>query len=257
MEQDDFDGVAVDDSEVRKLVLSYLLHHCYVDTAKALIDGMGAAGSSDKSRDEQAMAVDKDDSSNTASDNAAYYASISTNYPQMTTIRERKQLFELVNEGKIMEAIKYCEQHFPDVLRGRNGECKDQREIVFQLYSQHFIECIRKGQTKEALQFAQTELWQFGVDDPNLLPAVQDIVALLAYEDAQNSPMSHYLSSEHRECVAHALNNAILSTYYNAGTVALERVLQQLTVVRENAMQHTDKKNKWILREFLAAGGLV
>jgi hypothetical protein len=40
----------------------------------------------------------------------------------------------------------------------------------------------------------------------------QDVVALIAYQQPNTSPVAHFLSVKHREEVAEALNSAILGT---------------------------------------------
>lgn len=98
--------------------------------------------------------------------------------------------------------------------------------------------------------------------DSKYLDPLQDIVALIAYADASQSPVAHYLSQDRREQVAMNLNNYILSMDHQPSETCLERMVKQATVVREVLCSEGSKDKKstkpvfprWSLSAFLESG---
>jgi hypothetical protein len=82
---------------------------------------------------------------------------------------------------------------------------------------------------------------------------VQDIISILAYPNPFESSLHHLLSQKQREMVWNRVNRAILSSS-GSGTVLLDRLVQQATVVREVLCESKERKvyPKWSLEVFLA-----
>ena len=53
---------------------------------------------------------------------------------------------------------------------------------------------------------------EFGID-PDYTDRLTEVLALIAYQNPQNCPVSHFLSHERRETVADELNRCILGKY--------------------------------------------
>ncbi|KAJ1553992.1 hypothetical protein HK405_006309 [Cladochytrium tenue] len=159
------------------------------------------------------------------------------------TIAARQRLVALVTAGRVREALAECEGEFPGLL---NGDGPDAVDVCFQLKCQQFVECVRTS-AAEALQFAQNELSRFGPLNPKYYQTLEDVVALLAYTDPSSSPVSGYLSQEHRDEVAHSLNSFILKRECLPVESPLERIIRQATVVRDNLndLSIKDKKGVW------------
>lgn len=80
---------------------------------------------------------------------------------------------------------------------------------------------------------------------PHREGALRDVMALLAYEDPADSPLSHLLRGQQREAVADAVNASILAAATQAGgssstahiaapvTSNLERLLQHLAALQD------------------------
>ncbi|KAJ3089802.1 hypothetical protein HK102_005468 [Quaeritorhiza haematococci] len=173
----------------------------------------------------------------------------------LQTLDARRQIFALLTTGKVADAVAYCNATFPNVLSGKTEESMD---LCFQLQCQQFIECARKS-APEALKFAQQELTEFGFRSPKYFDTLKDIVPLIAYtEPEKSSPVAPYLSQQRREEVALALNSYVLSSEGLPADTALERLLRQATVLRDQMYVDAskDKKNKvvhprWQLSTFL------
>ena len=70
---------------------------------------------------------------------------------------------------------------------------------VFQ--QQHLIELIREKNVEAALEFAQIHLAEQGEDNPEILAELEKTLALLAFEDPENSPFRELLHPSQRQKV--------------------------------------------------------
>jgi hypothetical protein len=125
-------------------------------------------------------------------------------------------LRQYVLQGKIQLAIELCQKQYPCIIstdKTLTDTTSESIDLSFKLHCQHFIECIREGNSAEALNYAQQVLGQFGYLDTKYLQELQDVVALIAYTDPTSSPVSGYLSQKHREMIADSINSAILSRF--------------------------------------------
>lgn len=82
---------------------------------------------------------------------------------------------------------------------------------------------------------------------------LEDFMALLAYNEPEKSPMFHLLSLEYRQQVADSLNRAILANSNLPSYSAVERLMQQTTVVRQCLGQESSKEGypPFSLKDFL------
>ena len=148
--------------------------------------------------------------------------------PSFSSIWQRKGIVDLIVSGDIAHALQETATYFGGLLQ-------DSREVMFRLRCQQFVELVRANQTKEALQFAQTELTPFGFDSKHLVQLQvskecffffqvlyvlkhlfkKDTVALLAYNDPFKSPAQHMLQQSARDDLAEAVNAAILCKLTN------------------------------------------
>ena len=66
---------------------------------------------------------------------------------------------------------------------------------------QHLIELIRDKNIEEALDFAQTHLAERGEECPEILTELERTLALLAFEEPENSPFGELLHPSQRHKV--------------------------------------------------------
>ena len=108
-----------------------------------------------------------------------------------------------------MEKIR---QSFPTLL---DGQSEGSAKLLFVCDCQQFVELIRRGSPDQALEFLQSSLSPFFKDPARFDQAIlQDVVALLAYEDPLQSPVRYLLQDQQRSDVADTLNHAILSQHF-------------------------------------------
>lgn len=152
---------------------------------------------------------------------------------QLDNMEKRKRIYNSTVNGDGLTAIDLTEQLAPDLLANN-------KDLHFELLSLQFVELVCSRKSEEALEFARSKLTPFGVVN-KYVPKLQDVVALLAYEEPLKSPMFHLLSLEYRQHVADNLNRAILGCTDVPGYSALERLMQQTTVVRQQLNQEFGK----------------
>eukprot|EP01087_Luapelamoeba_hula_P014132 TRINITY_DN4094_c0_g1_i1.p1 TRINITY_DN4094_c0_g1~~TRINITY_DN4094_c0_g1_i1.p1 ORF type:complete len:234 (-),score=46.67 TRINITY_DN4094_c0_g1_i1:97-798(-) len=184
------DDPALDADNVRSLVLSYLLHHCYVETAQAFM---------------QANSLEQKGAKLTVG------------------LSERKVLLERVRGGDIVEAMATADKVFPGLLTKRT-------DVKFKLLCMQFIEFVRRGDNQNALLFAQQELNTYAQSDPTFMITLQEIFPLIAYEQPEKSPLAEYMSIEYREKVIATFNSAIQEHQGLPSEAPLETFLRHLTV---------------------------
>ncbi|KAK8965067.1 hypothetical protein KSP40_PGU020513 [Platanthera guangdongensis] len=130
-----------------------------------------------------------------------------------------------------LQFLESLNPHSPDSSHSPNSMAFmiSERKPRFKLPS--FIEA---GNLLEAVNYARTELNKFFSVNPlnNLL---EDVVALLAYENPSKSCVAHLLEPQQREFVADAVNAMVLTTNPDVKNnkeceiSSLEKLLKQLT----------------------------
>lgn len=116
---------------------------------------------------------------------------------------ERIKIRDAIQNGRILEAIAMVNNLHPELL-------DNDRYLFFHLQQQHMIELIRERNTEEALKFAQEQLSERGEENQDILVELERTLALLAFEEPEQSPFGDLLHPSHRQKVASELNAAIL-----------------------------------------------
>ncbi|KAL6316446.1 hypothetical protein AAG906_018149 [Vitis piasezkii] len=160
-------------------------------------------------------------------------------------MEKRKRIFHFALEGNALKAIELTEQLANDLL-------EKNKDLHFDLLSLHFVKLVCSRKCTEALEFAQTKLTPFGKVQ-NYVEKLEDFMTLLAYEEPEKSPMFHLLSLEYRQQVADSLNRALLAHANLPSCSAMERLIQQTTVVRQclNQELSKDPPPPFSLKDFL------
>lgn len=188
------------------IVRSYLLHHGYEDT-------LGSFDMATKSTVPPIYIAQE----NGFDDHDIVYA-----------LSQRKILRQLIKKGEIDAAIGKLREWYPHIVQDeRSATC-------FLLHCQKFIELVRVGALEEAVKYGRLELAKF-FELPGYEDLVKDCVALLAYQQPQESSVGYLLDDAQREVVADTVNAMILSMNPNLkdsrGVLHsyLERLLRQLS----------------------------
>ncbi|KAK7283384.1 hypothetical protein RIF29_12858 [Crotalaria pallida] len=163
----------------------------------------------------------------------------------LENMEKRKRILHFALEGNALKAIELTEQLAPDIL-------ENNKDLEFDLLSLHFVELVCSKKCTEALEFAQTKLSPFGKEQI-YMQKLEDFMALLAYPEPEKSPVFHLLSLEYRQQVADSLNRAILAHLKLPSYAAMERLIQQATVVSQCLSQETgkDRPPPFSLKDFI------
>ncbi|CAN8311415.1 unnamed protein product [Cochlearia groenlandica] len=199
MDPRQFEHIVVNDNDVHSIVMSYLLHNCFNETAESLASSTGI----------KQPGVDRDN------------------------MERRKQIIHCVLERKVLKAVELTEQLAQDLL-------EKNKDLHFDLLCLHFVELISTGKCTEALEFAQKSLAPFGKVQ-KYVEKLEDVMALLAYEDPEKSPMFHLLSYDYRQQVADNLNRTILEHANHPRYTPMERLIQQVIVARQYLTEENGK----------------
>ncbi|XP_076450491.1 glucose-induced degradation protein 8-A homolog [Babylonia areolata] len=122
---------------------------------------------------------------------------------ELDALDNRIRLRCLVQNGQIQEAIDEVITLYPELL-------DKHRYLYFRLQQQKLIELIRNKDTEEALNYAQTHLAERVEENPDVLTELEKTLALLAFENPENSPFGELLHISQRQKVASELNAAVL-----------------------------------------------
>eukprot|EP01135_Chromosphaera_perkinsii_P005924 Nk52_evm10s372 gene=Nk52_evmTU10s372 len=264
----------IEECVLSELVLNYLTYNCYSNTAEALCASMGApsktaskglecasgrdyvSGAAD-GNNEMCTGMEIDKVQNGQALENGFGEEQSSNFyakfqPHFQSMDKRKLAMTLVQSGNIDEVIELCTSQFPDLLGLHEGDPFEKRHLYFQLLCLKFVELIRKKESASALFFAQGTLNPFGKESSKFLEIIQDVVALLAYEEPEKSPVASFLDFERREDVALALNRAIIIYKGASPDLNIDTLLRQLKVVMEELNGETcNKYGAWDLQNCL------
>ncbi|KAL8455579.1 hypothetical protein Emag_000574 [Eimeria magna] len=142
--------------------------------------------------------------------------------PQMPLqcITGRARIEEAILSGKTEEAINEISLINVDLL-------KKDPEVTFMLRKQQLLQLIENGDAEEAIDFAQQHLAPCVKDCPQLLPQLEDAMALLAFSDL-NCPEAQKLlgGRQQREEAARRIDDAILDLYKVAKEASLELLVK-------------------------------
>ncbi|CAO3632303.1 unnamed protein product [Mucor fragilis] len=214
------------DSECHSMVMEYLMHNCFKDTAKALLKETNKLEQCSKSSGKAsklAFQQQEDES-------------------QWTLLDARKSLIDAIEQGDIVLAFDLIKRHFP-VLAAQdlipNGipppnsraEVAEQQDVLFQLKCQRFIEIIRtSSSTIDAIRYAQIHLKP---TNSRSKEQVKEVTALIAYADPRQSQSSHLLGQQRREQLASQVNQILLAQCNLPVQTSIEKISRQYSLVEE------------------------
>eukprot|EP01090_Pellita_catalonica_P011041 TRINITY_DN22520_c0_g1_i1.p1 TRINITY_DN22520_c0_g1~~TRINITY_DN22520_c0_g1_i1.p1 ORF type:complete len:245 (+),score=43.31 TRINITY_DN22520_c0_g1_i1:52-786(+) len=184
-------SIKVSADDVRKIVLRYLILKGHSETAMALLREARLEGTEEKN---------------------------------LEKIKERKQIVGLVKGGDVGKGIELVNKHFPKLFA-------ENLKIAFKMYSQEWIELIRKGNIEEALLYAQNNFTHFDSAESPYFHSLQEILPLIAYEHPAESPAADHFSVESRLKLAEELNTAILMSQGIRASNDLQRLLHLSTLL--------------------------
>ncbi|KAI9320662.1 CTLH/CRA C-terminal to lish motif domain-containing protein [Dichotomocladium elegans] len=144
----------------------------------------------------------------------------------LDSIQERMDIRHAIQSGDVDAAIELVNDVNPEIL-------DDNPELFFHLQQQRLIEMIRKGDFREALEFAAEELAPRGEEHPEFLQELERTMALLAFQNMEESPVADLLHPNQRQKTASELNAAILVSQSREKDAKLPMLLKTLAWSQE------------------------
>ncbi|MGH0160311.1 UNVERIFIED_CONTAM: hypothetical protein FKN15_065735 [Acipenser sinensis] len=139
----------------------------------------------------------------------------------LDSLDERIKIREMILKGQIQEGISLINSLHPELL-------DTNRYLYFHLQQQHLIELIRQRETEAALEFAQTQLAEQGEESRECLTEMERTLALLAFDNPEDSPFGDLLNMMQRQKVWSEVNQAVLDYENRESTPKLAKLLKLL-----------------------------
>ena len=137
-----------------------------------------------------------------------------------------------IESGNVQTAVESVNDLDPGILDINT-------ELFFHLQLQQLLEYIRQGDIEGALSYAQGELSARGEENASFLNELEEVLALLAYDDPDKSPFSGLLDHSQRLRVISEVNSAILGTQGREGESRLSMLMKLVVWTQEQL----DKRN--------------
>jgi len=109
----------------------------------------------------------------------------------------------------------------PEILETRT-------DLYLELQLQQLIELISTNQVEKALVLAQQQLAPLCAEQQSAVESLENVMALLAFDNIENSPLAHLVHEDQRRTVASRLNKAILGSLCKEQEPRLPSVLQMI-----------------------------
>ncbi|PFH31038.1 LisH protein [Besnoitia besnoiti] len=136
----------------------------------------------------------------------------------LASIARRSQIREAVLEGRMEEAIRLIHLVDPQILAANP-------EVNFLLKQQQLLSLIERGDTCAAIDFAQLELAPCVRQHADLLPKLEEAMALLAFSDLKCEEAQRLLGGmDQRQQTARRIDEAILDFFNLEQESALENL---------------------------------
>ncbi|KAG2211151.1 hypothetical protein INT47_006270 [Mucor saturninus] len=196
-------------SECRTIVMEYLLHYSYKNSAKALLKDL-----------------------NQFDDGGILFE----NNIDWAKVDARKEIHQAIVQGEIDVAFRLLEVHFPVLLQSvYEGKTSGAHFTLHKLRCQEFVEKVKKEGEMKAIAFAQAYLQPSHAVYREITDAV---TCLLAYTDYDQNPKTRDITGQgRRDVIANQVNEMILESQQFSPQTIMEKLWRHKTVVR-NELNH-------------------
>ncbi|XP_001624093.2 glucose-induced degradation protein 8 homolog [Nematostella vectensis] len=139
----------------------------------------------------------------------------------LDSLDDRIKIREAVQKGDLEQAVSMTNKLNPDILDSN-------QQLYFHLQQQRLIELIREKDIEAAVEFAQGQFSEQGQESGRYLEELEQTMALLAFDNPEESPFGDLLHTSQRQKVASELNAAILEAEHKKTQPKLANVLKLL-----------------------------
>ena len=165
--RESYSSIHIPSDMTQKLVYSYLVHSCYLETSESLGSALHLINPSKENSKEpnnkkafsnidasDMMEIDHAHVGGLIGTQKAYLNSLSN---PLSSLQVRKQLYQFILDGNVNNALSLYSEKFNMFI---NEKKKENTEILFILHCQEFIEHVRVDSVR-ALEYAQTSIFFF------------------------------------------------------------------------------------------------
>ncbi|KAJ3342282.1 hypothetical protein HDU93_002755 [Gonapodya sp. JEL0774] len=149
------------------------------------------------------------------------------------TLKARKALKSLLLVPDLRTALSHLSVHFPNALPPTPMDpniTPPTLHALLLLRTQLFLELVRNSSLPAALSYARAELTGF---PPQCAEEVQDVLAVVAYENPSCSPLGEKMDVLRREVVAEEVGHCVMASLGLHSHPTLARLAAQASTVRD------------------------
>ncbi|KAI8063827.1 CTLH/CRA C-terminal to lish motif domain-containing protein [Gongronella butleri] len=231
-------------TKCRDIIMEYLVHSCYKDTARAFLQETRKLPAEQDHQDQQ-NAISTDTHTNgqvlgKKADNAWHM------------LDARKDLYDAIYRGDIPKAFDLIRLRFSGILEDTDhnhapGSDKARAcKVMFKLRCQQFIEIVRSASEVDAIQYARQHLKPIHKDYQEM---ITEVASLIAYNDPEKSNQAHLLSQDRRRKLADEVNRVVLAYCDLPEQTTMERLHRQHQVVQQELETMDWSEDKLASRE--------
>lgn len=220
---------------IRDLIVSYLIHNCYEQTAIALLSVDGDVVTRQKLTEFTAKSQPHEKPLIVLDDHK---------------LTMRRKIITNINNGDIQPALSLAN----GLLQSHSNPTSlpdSFPETYVRALCQHFVELLRVNENFSALAFARDTISPFGKQHHEALVLLQRYLPLLAYSQPELSPIFDLVDLDRRATLAEELNSCTVAwlkgdTGLLCTMPLLERVIRQLILVKRKL-----NNDQWSLNDVL------
>jgi glucose-induced degradation protein 8 len=166
------------------------------------------------------------------------FSTLHQSHPNMATLESRECIRFQISNGMILESLELIEKEYPELLMDPM--------TLFQLYEQHFVECLLNNEVLKALNFASEKMIPLAMQSRKLLGKVEEMMTMILFlkSSEEEIPMKYSakMALDRRYELANDINSLIIQT---ATAEIRERSEPKLiSILKEMVCQQNDLKRK-------------
>jgi hypothetical protein len=176
------------------------------------------------------------------------FSTLHHSHPNMATLESRECIRLQICNGMILKSLELIENDYPELLMNPM--------TLFQLYEQHFIECLMSNEVLSALSFASEKVIPLAMQSRSLLEKVEEMMMMIVFlktaEDEIPQQYSAKMALDRRHELANQINSMILQTTTTGGSLQggqegreqPRSEPQLMSILKEMVVQQNDLKRK-------------
>lgn len=136
-------------------------------------------------------------------------------------LEQRDKIRKHILKWQIDEAIDLINDINPEILESNT-------QVMFELQKHKFLMYLSSGKIAEAIEFAQTKLYQVAISSKELFAEFEKLMILFTYESIANSPFKKLVSEEHIIKIVSIVNKEILKFQLQPEYPGIQTVMKVL-----------------------------